>query len=501
MYKYFPEKICSDGKLNLEFIIKTLDTDLLSYRKYIGNAFEASQFHIFRWWNELSRPEKNHLLHQIASIDFLFIQDLFKNKSLCKTQTAVLTTGPQLTPPHVISVPVNDREKISALEARRIGETSLQKGEIAVLTVAGGDGTRLSIGKPKGMLSVAPLSGKSIFQLHAEKIYAIQRKFQVIIPWYLMTSETNNAATQDFFHAQNFFGLDPKQVHFFIQRMLPVIDLQGNLLMNSKSNIVMSPNGHGGAITALKEKGILGNMKERGIKNIFYHQVDNVLLRMVDPVFIGYHLKNHAQISLKSVKKLHPEERVGVIGYVNGKLHIIEYSELSQADMYAQNADGSLKYKAANIAIHLMNTDFLEQVCQDGSMLPYHAAQKKVPYLNADGITISPKENNAMKFECFIFDILKHVKRGIIMEALREDEFSPLKNTEGDNSPTTVKRDINNLFGKWLRNTGIPIPVDAQGNVTGSIEIGAPYAIDEEELRNKIDKSLRFDGILNLQSP
>ena len=501
MHKHSSGKTGLIDNMGLEFIIKTLDADLSDYRKAIGNAFEASQSHVFRWWNEISKQEKKHLLHQIATMDFPFIHDLFMNKSLCKIQTVASAAGLQLTPPNVIPVPVNDQEKISALEARRIGEESLRKGEIAVLTVAGGDGTRLGIGKPKGMLSVAPLSGKSIFQLHAEKIYVIQKKFQVTIPWYLMTSETNDFATREFFRVMHFFGLDPKQVHFFVQRMLPVIDLHGNLLMNSKSNIIMSPNGHGGTITALKEKGILSNMKENGIKNIFYHQVDNVLVRMVDPVFIGYHLKNQAEISLKSVKKLHPEEKVGVIGYINGKLHIIEYSELSQADMYAQNADGSLKYNAANTAIHLMNTEFLEHVCQDGTKLPYHAAKKKVPYMNEAGEIIPPKENNAMKFECFIFDILKHVKRGIVMEVLREDEFSPLKNTEGDNSPVTVVRDINNLFGKWLRNAGIPIPVDAQGNVTGSIEIGAAYAIDEEELWNKIDKGLRFSGTLNLQAP
>ena len=500
MHKGFSEKIGSGDTVGLEFIIKTLDTDLSCYKKAIRNAFEASQTHIFRWWNEISKQEKNHLLHQIAIIDFPFIYDLFKNKSLCKTPSAAHAGGLQLTPPNVIPVPVSDQQKVSALEAKRIGEESLRKGEIAVLTVAGGDGTRLGVGKPKGMLSVAPLSGKSIFQLHAEKIYAMQKKFQVTIPWYLMTSETNDFATREFFRVMHFFGLDSKQVHFFAQRMLPVIDLHGNLLMNSKSNIIMSPNGHGGTITALKEKGILSSMQECGIKNIFYHQVDNVLINMVDPVFIGYHLKNQAEISLKSVKKLHPEEKVGVIGYINGKLHIIEYSELSQADMCAQNADGSLKYNAANTAIHLMNTDFLEHLCQDGTKLPYHAAKKRVPFLNMDGEITSPKENNALKFECFIFDILKHVKRGIVMEVLREDEFSPLKNTEGDNSPVTVVRDVNNFFGKWLRNAGISIPVDAQGNVVGSIEIGASYAIDEEEFRDKIDKRLCFNGTLNLQA-
>lgn len=313
-----------------------------------------------------------------------------------------------------------------------------------------------------------------------------------------MTSETNGTMTQDFFRSHRFFGIDPQQVCFFTQGMLPVVDLQGNLLMDSKSNIVMSPNGHGGVIIALREKGILDDMKRRGIKHIFYHQVDNVLIKIADPVFVGYHLMDHTEMSLKVVKKCHPEEKVGIVANIDGRLQVIEYSELSRDDMYAKGADGTLKYNAGNIAIHMMSIDFLEKVYQNGGAISYHTAIKRVPYLNENGMTIAPENNNAMKFESFIFDILKHVQKSVIMEVLREDEFSPVKNREGENSPETSRQDMINQFGRWLRKAGISIPTDPLGNVLGLIEISPYFALDEEELGNKIDKHMRFNGHLSL---
>ncbi|WP_285442148.1 UTP--glucose-1-phosphate uridylyltransferase, partial [Candidatus Jettenia sp. AMX1] len=190
----------------------------------------------------------------------------------------------------------------------------------------------------------------------------------------------------------------------------------------------------------------------------------NVLIKMADPVFLGYHAGSKAEISLKVVKKRHAEEKVGIVGYIDGHLHIIEYSELSQEDMYARNGDGALKYNAGNIAVHVMDIDFLERIYQIVNALPYHAALKKVSCLNEKGDMVNPEKNNAVKFESFIFDILRYVKQGIVMEVLREEEFSPVKNSEGNDSPATAKRDIVNLFGRWLRNTGISIPTDPQGN-------------------------------------
>lgn len=473
---------------------KALEKEYPTYKSVIKHAFEAGQTHIFRWWDEIAPSEKKNLLHQISSIDFLLIKKLFE-KALSKTMQPVQGS---LTPPQIIAIPKTDSEKERAQRAWQIGEGSLRKGEVAILTVAGGDGTRLGISGPKGTFPITPITKKSIFQLHAEKIRAVQQRYKIRIPWYIMTSETNYPATKNFFQSHQFFGLDPEQVCFFTQGMLPVVDLQGNLLMDSKSNIVMSPNGHGGTIIALREKGILDDMKKRGIKNIFYHQVDNVLIKVADPVFIGYHVMDCAEMSLKVVKKCHPEEKVGVVVNLNGHLHVIEYSELGQEDMYAKNEDGTLKFNAGNIAVHMISIDFLEKVHQRGESPPYHAAIKRVPYLNGNGSIINPENNNAVKFESFIFDVLKHVKNGVIVEVIREDEFSPVKNMEGENSPATSRQDMVNLFGRWLRNIGVSIPIDSQGNVIGLIEICPCFAQDEEELRSKVDARLQFNGTLSL---
>ena len=475
---------------------ETLEKEYPNYKRCIKDAFELGQSHIFKWWDEITPSEKKHLLEQTATIDFQFVHTLF-NDNRQKTKN---TLQGDLVPPQIITVPKNASEQEVAQRARQIGEASLRSGEIAVLTVAGGHGTRLGSNGPKGTLPIAPISGKSVFQLHAEKIRAVQQKYHTCIPWYIMTSETNDSATQEFFRSNGFFGLDSKQVCFFTQGMLPAVNLDGKLLMNSKSSIVMSPNGHGGAIIALMENGILRDMEARGVKNIFYHQVDNVLIKTADPVFIGYHLKNEAEMSLKIVKKCHPEEKVGIVVDIDGHLQVIEYSELSREDMYARNEDSTLKYDAGNIAVHMISIDFLEKTYQHGDALPFHAALKKVPCLDEKGDTINPEKNNAIKFESFIFDVLKYVKKGVIMEALREDEFSPIKNMDGENSPATARQDMINLFGRWLRNAGISIPMDNHGNVIGLIEINPCFALDEEELRSKIDRNLKFNGHLIIQT-
>lgn len=478
---------------------KTLKRDLLEkeypgYIRYIEKTFEAGQTHVFRWWDEITPSEKKNLLDQVSTIDFSLIKKLFDESVLNPTQTF----QDNLTPPQIIAFPKNDTEKEMAYRVGLVGENSLQKGEVAVLTVAGGDGTRLGINGPKGTFPITPIARKSIFQLHAEKIIAAQKRYNTRIPWYIMTSKNNDTATQNFFEAHKFFGLNPREVSFFTQGMLPVVDLQGKVLMDSKSNIIMSPNGHGGILMALKEKDILNDMKRRGIKNIFYHQVDNVLIKIADPVFIGYHLRDDAEISLKIVKKCNPEEKVGIVVYVDGNLQMIEYSELRHKDMYAKNEDGTLKYHAGNIAVHMINISFLERVYQKGEPLPYHAAIKKVPCLGEDGNMIDSKQNNAIKFERFIFDLLRYVKKSVIMEVLREDEFSPIKNMKGENSPATSKQDMINQFGRWLRSMGVSIPTDPHGNVIGSIEISPSFALDEEELKTKIDKQLQFNGTLLL---
>ncbi len=463
----------------------------------VEKVFSHKQEHVFRWWNDLTINEQKNLLNQLRLTDFTLLQDFIEKHTKGNKLISPETTT--LEPPDIIPIPQNDSQKALSDEAGEIGENAIEAGTVAVVTVAGGLGTRLGANRPKGMLPISPIMGKSIFQLHAEKIQAMMKKYDTVIPWYIMTSLNNDEMTRNFFEENRYFGLSTDNVSFFTQGVLPVIDLQGKLLMDSKSSIVTSPNGHGGTLLALKERGILSNMNERGIKHIFYHQVDNILIKIADPVYLGYHISAGAKMSPKVVQKTDPEEKVGIVGIKDGHLDTIEYSELSDEERHALNPDGTLKFGMGNPAIYLLDVDFVEKINKCLFALPYHKAIKKVSCVDENGCKIKPSENNAAKFEMFIFDALKHAEKSIIMEVVREDEFSPVKNAEGNSSPDTARHSMINMFGRWLQEAGVEIPKDEAENVKGTIEISPLYALDTEELKEKIDQKIVFNGELNLQ--
>ena len=463
----------------------------------VEKVFSHKQEHVFRWWNDLTINEQKTLLNQLRLTDFTLLQDFIEKHT--KGNKLISPEVTTLEPPDIIPIPQNDSQKALSDEAGEIGENAIEAGTVAVVTVAGGLGTRLGANRPKGMLPISPIMGKSIFQLHAEKIQAMMKKYDTVIPWYIMTSLNNDEMTRNFFEENRYFGLSIDNVSFFTQGVLPVIDLQGKLLMDSKSSIVTSPNGHGGTLLALKERGILSNMNERGIKHIFYHQVDNILIKIADPVYLGYHISAGAKMSPKVVQKTDPEEKVGIVGIKDGHLDTIEYSELSDEKRHALNPDGTLKFGMGNPAIYLLDVDFVEKINKSLFALPYHKAIKKVSCVDENGCKIKPSENNAAKFEMFIFDALKHAEKSIIMEVVREDEFSPVKNAEGNSSPDTARHSMINMFGRWLQEAGVEIPKDEAENVKGTIEISPLYALDTEELKEKIDQKIVFNGELNLQ--
>ncbi len=466
-------------------------------KRLVEKVFSYKQEHVFRWWNDLSANDRKNLLNHLRTLDFALLQGLIEKHIKGSTLTNPKTTI--LEPPKTIPIPNNDSQKARAKEAKEIGEKALRTGKVAVVTVAGGLGTRLGADRPKGTLPISPIMGKSIFQLHAEKIQAIMNKYDTVLPWHIMTSVNNDEMTRSFFEENSYFGLNSDNVSFFIQGELPVIDLEGKLLMDSKSHIVKSPNGHGGTLSALKESNILSSMNERGIKYIFYHQVDNILIKIADPVYLGYHISAEAKMSPKVVQKTDPEEKVGIVGLRDGHLDTIEYSELSNEEKHALNPDGTLKFGMGSPAIYLLDVDFVGKINESHFALPYHKAVKKVPCINGDGCEINPTENNAAKFEMFIFDALKNAEKSIIMEVVREDEFSPVKNAEGKDSPDTAKQSMINMFGRWLEEAGIEIPTDGVGNVAGTIEVNPLYALDSEELKGKINSKVVFNGELNLQ--
>ncbi len=464
----------------------------------VEKIFQEGQEHVFRWWEELSESSQQRLLDQLQQIDFTLIK-MLKEKYVDQKQS--VSVHEHVEPTDVISVPTLPREIESANKAKQMGEEIIRSGKLGILLVAGGQGTRLGFEKAKGFFPVSPIKGKSLFQLHAEKILAASRFYGVSLPWYIMTSETNDDETKHFFHQKEFFGFDKKDVFFIKQRMIPALDDEGRFILDAKDHIFTNPDGHGGTFLALMENSAIENMKNRGIEIISYFQVDNVLIKMVDPLFVGYHVQANSEMSSKMVRKQNPREKVGHFVRINGKLRVIEYSEMCESDKMLRNCSGRLKYEAGNIAIHLINIGFVEKLMQEDLSLPYHMAEKKIPYLDHKGNVIKPQKTNGYKFEKFIFDALKYAKNSIIMEILREDEFSPIKNETGENSPETAQRDLSNLFGRWLELAGIHVPKNKQGDIDGLIEISPLYAFNEDQFLEKIDRNLRFDASLYLGSP
>ncbi len=460
-------------------------------------ARRAGQGHLFSWWHDLDEAGRRELLLQVHSIDFDLIQDL--------VASLVLHPPPanpaSLEPVPIIPIPRDEQERSRAREAQERGEHVIREGKVAALVVAGGQGTRLGFPGPKGAFPIGPLSGKSLFQFFAERILAARKRYGIPIPWYIMTSKDTHDATCTFFDTHHYFGLPPHDVIFFQQGMLPSVDRNGKIIMEDKGRIFFSPDGHGGTLRALKKSGALADLVDRGIEEISYFQVDNVLVKVLDPVFIGYHRKEAAQMSSKVVRKAYPEEKVGIIGKRAGKLSVIEYSDLSKEDMYARNPDGSLTYWAGSIAIHLLNVGFVETLTRTQVRLPFHKAEKKIPYIDATGVRRIPASPNGFKFESFIFDALQWAQRSVVMEVARAEEFSPVKNAQGVDSPLTAQKDLQELCASWLERAGVSVPRDTDGQLAVRIEISPLYALDAEELAGKLPSGFSFTGDLFLDSP
>jgi UDP-N-acetylglucosamine/UDP-N-acetylgalactosamine diphosphorylase len=449
-------------------------------QKIIEEVYRARQEHIFLHWDTLNGKQKSHFLKQIKEIDFTLLDFLVNDLHSKKQQ---MRDQPILETAEIISL--KERKK-NDTEALTIGEKELARGKVAAVLVAGGQSTRLGYHSPKGKFPITPVKQKSLFQLHAENLLAMCRKYKTSIPWYIMTSKINYQETVTFFEQHDYFGLSVNDVFFFQQEMIPAIDHNGKLILDAADHIFMNPNGHGGVLKGMWDSGAVKDMKNRGISDLFYFQVDNALTKICDPYFIGYHLMHQADMSNKVVNKNYPEEKLGVICKIDGEICVREYSDLSDEEMFAENADGTLKYAAGSIAIHMLSVAFIEKENRDGFKLPYHTAEKTIPYLDKDQNLVYPSLKNGIKFESFIFDALPHADRTMTLEVKREHEFSPVKNRDGVDSPESTRQDLCNHYGSWLETAGFEIPRDAEGNVTITIEISPLFALDMEELKNKI---------------
>jgi UDP-N-acetylglucosamine/UDP-N-acetylgalactosamine diphosphorylase len=435
------------------------------------------QDHVLNWWEHLSEDEQTELQAQLNSLDLDQLKPLFDSRG----QAGFVPPPEKIKPIPVI------RSGTDEADARRAGEEALRAGRVACVLVAGGQGSRLGFDHPKGMFAIGPVSGKSLFQIHAEKVLALAKRYGRPVPLLVMTSDATHAETEAYFEEHNRFGLPPGDVAFFRQGTMPALDLAtGKLLMERPGRLFTSPNGHGGTLTALNDSGLLETMAGRGITQVFYFQVDNPLVKIADPVFLGHHLKANAEASSKVVAKAGPADKMGVLALVDGRCTIIEYSDLPPELARQTDDQGRLQLWAGNPAIHLFAVDFLRRVTRGETRLPFHVARKKVPHLDETGQSINPDKENALKFEMFIFDALPMADRWVVVESSRREEFAPVKNATGVDSPATAKQAISDLAADWLTHAGVQVTRDAEGTVSPGLEISPLFALDAAELATKV---------------
>ncbi|KAF0092981.1 MAG: UDP-N-acetylglucosamine pyrophosphorylase [Puniceicoccaceae bacterium 5H] len=438
----------------------------------------AGQGQVFRFWEDLSETQREGLLQQASEIDLSEVDGLYQNLVMGGAEEGQGLDG--LEPAPYMAHPSKGGDLEAWKKAFMTGEDTLKAGKVAAFTVAGGQGTRLGYDGPKGTFPVTPVKQKSLFQVFAEKIRAANSRYGCSIPWLIMTSHINHHQTVNFFQEHDYFGLDANEVWFFSQGRMPAVDADGKIILEAPDKIAMSPDGHGGALRALVRSGSVARLQERGISVLSYFQVDNVLVRAIDPAFIGFHVLESSEMSSKMIPKRDASEKLGIFCVQDGQTKVIEYSDMP-AEMQAEtDENGVLRYLAGSIAIHVLDVEFVNRVGSGGEFqLPFHRAHKKIPTATESGETVKPEEPNGYKFEMFVFDALPFAKNATTIETLREDDFSPVKNAEGSDSPQTAKDDQLRQFARWAEAAGVRLEVDETEKPAFDFEVSPLFADSE----------------------
>jgi UDP-N-acetylglucosamine/UDP-N-acetylgalactosamine diphosphorylase len=438
----------------------------------------------------LSTEQKREFLRNIGNLDFDLLFSIYKE---CVKRERALKAEQLINQAEVIALPTTTKEEQRRREAREAGESLLRAGKVAVLIVAGGQGSRLGFTGPKGCFPVSPVKSKTLFQIFAEQVKALSTGYRNTIPLLFMTSVENHEETVSFFEESGYFGLDKVSVFFFSQAVLPSITPEGALILRDATHLSVNPDGHGGSLNALHRSGILSKLLGDGFTQLFYCQVDNPLVRIADPIFLGFHAITHAEVSTKVVRRANIEEKVGVYVSRNGRDAIVEYSDMGREQMSALDGKDNILYWAGNTAIHCFSLPFLRRLTEEGFALPYHCAAKEVEGMAEDGTST---KMTGWKFETFVFDTIPLAQRTCCVEVLRQEEFAPIKNNEGIDSPATASQAMMRLHQRWLQSAGIIVPEGAK------VEISPLFALDEEELRRKsAGKYLTINGDIYLEGP
>ena len=401
---------------------------------------QYGQEHIIKFMENLNPEEKEKLENQILKIDFHQLSELYEN-----AQKPI-----EIKENKIEVINYIDKQKMSNSQKQElsdIGGNIVATGKYAVVTMAGGQGSRLEHPGPKGTFKLDVYGkGKYLFEILVDNLKEANKKYQTTIPWYIMTSKENHDETYQFLEKNNYFGYNKNYVTLFKQGELPLMSLDGKLLIGKNKLIKLASDGNGGTFASLRISGALADMKERGIKWVFIGSVDNVLLKMVDTVLLGFAIKKGVQIASKSIAKANPHERVGVFCQMNGHPKVIEYSELPEKMAEEIDENGELKYGESHVMCNLFTIEAIEEISKQP--LIYHSAIKKNSYLDENGKEVIPTEKNCYKFEAFIFDAFTFFDDIAILRGKREEDFAPVKNKEGVDSPKTAKE----LYEKFWNN-------------------------------------------------
>ena len=393
---------------------------------------DNKQEHLIKYIERANDKQRKNLINQIKNIDFENLKRLYNTS---KESNEEKLKGEKIE--HIKYVDKYKLEKDEIERLTKIGENIIKNNEYAVVTMAGGQGTRLGYNGPKGtfLLNVDP-KPKCLFQIIAENLEKNNNKYGIILNWYIMTSTENHDKTVKSFEENNFFGYPKENIKFFNQGNLPLLNEEGKLLVDENFNIKIAADGNGCIYKAMANDGIIDDMKKKNIKWIFIGAVDNAILEMVDPVLLGLTVDQKNEIGTKSVAKINPKERVGVFCKKDGKPSVIEYSELPEEMAEKRDENGELLYGESHIMCNLYSISALERLCKVN--LPYHSAHKKANYMKEDGTIFEATEPNAYKYEAFIFDGFNYFDNITILRGKRELDFAPIKNKEGNDSPETA---------------------------------------------------------------
>ncbi|KAJ3434395.1 hypothetical protein M0812_19880 [Anaeramoeba flamelloides] len=432
---------------------------MTTFKKIKELCEQNKQTHVLKYYNELPKEEQEQLLNDLSQIDFSILGELYSaSQTITKRQLHLGDIEPLGD--------VKNCHELKEQEHEELWEAGLQlvkEKKVGIITLAGGQGSRLGFSHPKGMYNIGLPSGKNLFQIHADNILKLEQlsgsneKEKGLIVWYVMTSESTDSETQQYFKENNYLGLRPDQVIFFQQSKLPSLTFDGKLILETKSTISFSPNGNGGIYPALKDCQVLEHMQKSGIEYVHVVGIDNLLCKLADPIFIAYCARSNTQGGAKVVEKSYPDERVGIFCNCKGKVEVVEYSEIDQEISNLKDEMENLVFKHSNIVNHFYTFQYLSDICENWfDEMKYHIAKKQIKCINVDGESAFPDQPNGFKFEKFIFDAFKFASSFSFLQVERNSDFAPIKNKEGslNDSPNTARDMLSKLHVGYLKSAG-----------------------------------------------